>query len=266
MPKIPKEHLDSIATIFAKKDYVAKPAGTAFLLSYKDDFASDETVYLITCFHCGKDEATKIVFKTGETIPFDKGAWKADPAGNDVIARDVTDLLPDEIKKCNFPTLSNHVRNFPSHSRNSEVGDEIYMLGLHVPEAPEKAITPRARFGNISAWASENELVEQGHEQRLPSHIGDMRSRPGFSGSPVFTITDTLDWNDSPSPTLLGVHSAQFAENITVRSNGENWPAWAPSSMTVIVPAWVLSFIVEDREFRALRDQRLWNLNESVVK
>ncbi|UXT93299.1 serine protease [Agrobacterium pusense] len=250
MPRIPRTHIDCVATIFVKNSR-SRPVGTAFLLSY-----FDEGKYLITCQHCHVPNVDKIVFSTGESINFEPDAWRSDPEGNDVIARDVTDDLPDKIKSYDVPGVFDRVRDSPGYLQGSAVGDEIFMLGLHTPEATESAISPRARFGNISAWANENELNTQGNGNKRPSHIGDMRSRPGFSGSPVFTFPQSDDYNDSSRATLFGIHSAQFREDITVRTPDKEFPAWAPSSMTIIVPAWTLHFIDKDPVFKAARDKR----------
>ena len=90
------------------------------------------------------------------------------------------------------------------------------------------------------------------------SHIGDMRSRPGFSGSPVFTFRESADFNDRPTAHLLGIHSAQFRDDVTVRTESRELKAWVPSSMTIIVPAWTLDFIIKDEQWSVERAVRVW--------
>src|ERR1700730_10815269 len=62
----------------------------------------------------------------------------------------------------------------------------VSCLGFLVSNLESAAIMIAARFGNISLLASDDAPIEQPNQQRRPSHIFDMRSRPGFSGSPVF--------------------------------------------------------------------------------
>ncbi len=254
MPRIPDEHLACVATLFARNPAGAMlPAATAFLLDFKDSFDSNYTTYLVTCVHCKM--ASEVVFSTGERLLLDPLDWKQDPMGNDVMAMDITDLLPARIREHRFPHLGAQVQMHSRQLGYSDVGDEIYMLGLHTAEA---SITPRARFGNISAWADLSELVRQGNDHNGACHIGDMRSRPGFSGSPVFTFRESDDFNVSPTPHLLGIHSAQFRDDIIVRTEDREFRAWAPSSMTIIVPVWTLDFIIDDPEWTVARDGRKW--------
>lgn len=256
MPRIPDEHLACVATLFAKNKYgVVSPIATAFLLEYREEMELARTVYLVTCVHC--EDASKVVFSTGESMILERDKWTHDPAGNDVMAMDVTDLLPPEISRVGFPYLGNYVEQFERKYRTSDVGDEIYMLGLHTAELWAETLAPRARFGNISAWADVAAPVEQGNELKRPSHIGDMRSRPGFSGSPVFTYRESFDFNGSPRPTFFGVHSGQFHDQIKIRTHRRVINATALSSMTVIVPSWALGFIVEDDCFKEARLRRV---------
>ena len=60
------------------------------------------------------------------------------------------------------------------------------MLGLFAEQPGEKRNLIAARFGNVSLLAHDDLPLEQPNGFRRPSHIFDMRSRPGFSGSPVF--------------------------------------------------------------------------------
>jgi hypothetical protein len=65
-------------------------------------------------------------------------------------------------------------------------GDDAFMVGLYVDQPLGARNDPNARFGNVSRLASEGHPVEQGHGLKEPSDVVDMRSRTGFSGSPVF--------------------------------------------------------------------------------
>lgn len=256
MPRIPDKHLDCVATLFVISEFgAASPVGTSFLLECREEMFSAPTIYLVTCVHC--KIASEVVFSTGEKIILNKANWKIDPSGNDVMAMDVTNELPPNIKKHQFPGLEDHIPSFARRYRISDVGDEIYMLGLHTAEAWAETAAPRARFGNISAWADDNAPIRQGNDKMKASHIGDMRSRPGFSGSPVFTYRESLDSNDSPRPILFGIHTDQFPDQIKIRTRKREINATALSSMTVIVPAWALSFVLDDEGFKKARQKQV---------
>jgi hypothetical protein len=256
LPKIPDEHFASIVTLSAphRMSGALVAIGTAFLVRWKEDIVGPESVYLVTCAHC--HPATEARFLTGETLALTSTSWIRDPNGNDLMALDVTDLLPEKISSSEIISLEVHIKAHQLEWGESRVGDEIYLLGLHVAEHGRAAEHPRARFGNISAWADDAIPVQQGNGAQKAAHIGDMRSRGGFSGSPVFTIRDTTDYNQSITPVLFGIHSDQFKERILIEVQGKSFYASIPTSMTIIVPAWHLSFIIGDKSFALLRENR----------
>ncbi|NTG32430.1 trypsin-like peptidase domain-containing protein [Agrobacterium rhizogenes] len=254
MPHIPSEHLQSIATLYGPhpKSGALHPQGTSFLVDWRDDITDQPSTYLVSCDHCYS--TTHVRFAHEDLIELDKTEWKKEPSGSDIMAMDVTEILPASLSKYTFVNLAVRI-GMHDRGLSSDVGDEIYLLGLHADENDAGNGHPRARFGNISAWADPNYPIEQGNRHAGQSHIGDMRSRGGFSGSPVFAYRESDDWNDSPRPRLLGVHSGQFKERIPVAGLQETY-ATLPSSLTIIVPAWNLEFIETDADFARCRHLR----------
>ena len=117
--------------------------------------------------------------------------------------------------------------------------------------------------------------------QARPAYLIDMRSRSGYSGSPVFGFRvvsyDLRNFNDDNSMYtvdlgtiseesystfigLLGVHCAQFHEDIVVQQDSSGIPGARlriPSSMSVVIPAWRITALLDDEKLtrrRAMRD------------
>ena len=118
-------------------------------------------------------------------LDFDPGEWTYHPAGDDIAAIDITDhirsddqlmVIPD-----NWLTVSGSIDFY-----NIGLGEDGFMLGLfaHVPGDKKNIVS--ARFGNISLFGSDDLLIEHEDGGKHPSHLFDIKSRPGYSGSPVF--------------------------------------------------------------------------------
>jgi hypothetical protein len=73
------------------------------------------------------------------------------------------------------------------------VGEDGFMLGLFAGAPGKKRNQVAARFGNVTLLAHRDEPIDEGR----PAHLFDMRSRSGFSGSPVFVYrTPDADLRD----------------------------------------------------------------------
>ena len=141
---------------------------------------------------------------------------------------------------------------------------------------------PSGRFGNISLLASKDAPVQNDYGHRRPSHIGDMRSRTGYSGSPVFCYrnfgsdlkaairqTVQLDPRDHFLK-FLGVHCGQFPDTIEFKKAkaeaaepervgdpiAEGDKIKIQSALTIIVPAWEVSALLDHGVLQAARKQR----------
>jgi hypothetical protein len=161
------------------------------------------------------------------------------------------------------------------------VGEDLFMLGLFADQHGGDVNVPSGRFGNISLVANPNAPVPNHFGTLRPSHIGDMRSRTGYSGSPVFCYRNFgSDLEAAVKRTvrldpgehflrLLGVHCGQYWDTIefrkasaTVRLEGRGDPVAEGdkveihSAMTVIVPAWAISDLLDHGAFARSRKDR----------
>src|SRR5947209_14045976 len=176
MPEIREELIRSIVTLHIS----GRPVGTAFVIRHIEDDMISKSYYLITCQHCVTKEVVAR-FASGFSLIVHSSEWRTSTHKDDVAALDVTDVVANdgEIGSLDYGIAQRHAEPFFG------VGVDLYMLGLLVDEKDVGTNLPRARFGNLSAVADERVLHRQGNGQERPCHLGDMRSRTGFSGSPV---------------------------------------------------------------------------------
>jgi hypothetical protein len=161
------------------------------------------------------------------------------------------------------------------------------MLGLFADEPGEAENHYVGRFGNLASYPK---IIMQHNKQKRPSFMFDIRSRPGFSGSPVFiyrSIASDLSnlvtlpphvprpgQNVSAYLKLLGVHCGQYPELIdfkVVRKEPKAQPLEVregdklrvASSMTVVAPAWEIASLINLKKFRDQREEREWGASHS---
>jgi hypothetical protein len=99
---------------------------------------------------------------------------------------DITDRFDHDKDEFSFiPASWWGGRDFIQHV-SLGAGEDGFMLGLFKDHPGKDRNIVAARFGNLSMVASEEAPIKQPNGSVRPSHIFDMRSRGGFSGSPVF--------------------------------------------------------------------------------
>jgi hypothetical protein len=133
------------------------------------------------------------------------------------------------------------------------------MLGLLADDRDLGHHAIIARFGNISAFAHDQRPMEQGNGRLRPCHLGDMRSRSGFSGSPVIGYRQVKDMAGNPHEEmyLLGIHSAQHPERIRSSTPDQERSFDVPSSLTRIVPGWILVDLIKEHDVFSARRSAL---------
>jgi hypothetical protein len=160
------------------------------------------------------------------------------------------------------------------------LGEDVFMIGRFVDH---HADVPTVRFGNISMLPTP---IEQENGAVREAYCLDMRSRSGYSGSPVFVYRtpgfDMVDGKDKDGRgrpvftgekllLLLGVHWGQFNEYwkvIEQKADAKSEAALARegqyikglSGMTCVAPAWAIMETIENTKLKdliAAADERL---------
>jgi len=174
-----------------KTGRIVGPIGTGFFIGLEaQGIWYIRHCYAVTCHHVAvKAGASILRINTQDGgsrfIELEPHEWQFIPGGDDICAVDITDRLTDQDEYSVIPPSLVTWKDFIIQEQ-VEIGEDGFMLGLFAAHAGQKQNLIAARFGNLSLLADNQEPIEQANGQNRPSHIFDMRSRPGFSGSPVF--------------------------------------------------------------------------------
>lgn len=183
-------------------------------------------------------------------------------------------LLPADLSEYRYTCVSRKL--FLSQDRIDEheigSGDEIYMIGRYVGHDNREVNRPVVRFGTIALMPETRVKDEWGLVQE--SILVEMRSLPGFSGSPVFVYIPplsirpryydkakkTLELDARPfGPWLLGIDYSHLPIQSRIVDNGgkehpEGWYAQTNSGMAAVVPVKKLEQLLDSD---AAKKQRL---------
>jgi hypothetical protein len=170
---------------------IAGPSGTGVLIGLPGlDHWHLTHFYAVTCQHVAPrgHSIIRLNTKDGKSrmIEADADDWQWISGHDDLAALDVTERL--DTSRDEYSVIPSNLlvtKEFVARE-GLEIGEDGFMLGLFADLAGEARNLVAARFGNVSLLADDKTPVVQPNKSKRPSHIFDMRSRPGFSGSPVF--------------------------------------------------------------------------------
>jgi hypothetical protein len=195
MPRLEPDFQNTAFVLFGvnRDGSVGNPVGTGALVGMpaRLNYGTDPTrhVYAVTNWHvaCVGASIIRINTKSGKSRFLDLGPedWTFISGGDDVAAVDITDLLNDQDEIKVIPA-SQLVIDESITQFEIGIGEDGFMLGLFADQPGKDRNILAARFGNLSMLANPAEPIMQPNNVSRPSHVFDMRSRPGFSGSPVF--------------------------------------------------------------------------------
>jgi len=301
MPQI-NENLPNVAFFLYGKTKdgqgLSDPVGTGFFIGVPSPARSKRPweyhVYAVSCWHVAvRDGGSNIRFNTKDEkslwIELEPDQWEFVPDGADLAAVDVTDRLTEADKTVLIPEYmfaTKHVILLD----NIGIGEDGFMLGLFAKSPGKTTNLVAARFGNVSLLATDEAPIRQPNGSIRPSHIFDMRSRGGFSGSPVFvyrtpggdlrkdsnTVTATKNFGlqihfdklgENRFLKLLGVHAGQYPEktkakkaktipheSAAVLNDGDDLEI--PSGMTVVIPTWEIIELLNSPKLKKQRIER----------
>ncbi len=266
------------------------PGGTGFIVG-RHSPAGHPHYYAITNKHVYvTSPCVRVNTRGGKARLIDRSAdldWHFIKDGPDVVASDITDELNDDDLITTWGEGS-FVTPDKIATFNIGIGDEGVMIGMFYDHHGDKSgNAPVGRFGSVAHIANEKFKVKLENDQRAQAyHLMDMRSRSGFSGSPVFvyrTIETDLNAFDQDANEfrfdagadcfllLLGIHCGQFkdqvdakkfraakrkAENIGDLIVKEGDVLEIPSSMTCVLPAWHITKALDHPKLVSRRIER----------
>jgi hypothetical protein len=180
-------------------------------------------------------------------------------------------------KYAKLSTADGFVLQHDLEEKKIGAGEDVFMIGRFVDHDGGPVNQPAVRFGNISVMPSR---IKQPNGKMAYSYCIDLRSRSGYSGSPVFLyrlpgydLEETLLTSDGLLRSgisylkLLGIHWGQFPERweLIEGLSLEAEPSAAPliregayvqglSGMTCVLPAW---HILDVLNLARLQQQRM---------
>jgi hypothetical protein len=190
MPRIPDQLLNSVVYLFQDEAHALSgegAGGTGFLIDYLDEQA-ELSSYVVSNLHVVGSGCTTVRINTKdggvEPLEIPRKDWADHPDGDDV---SVAPIYLEEPSEWAVEPLS--WENFcPTPERleelNAGLGDEVLMLGRFSGHSGRQQNQPLARFGNLAMM--DEEKIRDGRGMLVDAYLVEMRSLPGFSGSPVF--------------------------------------------------------------------------------
>jgi hypothetical protein len=194
MPRWPDEILDGCFFVFntledAKRGHPSGGCGFFMSIPWADGSKSKH-VYAITCTHVVPQSGTRVIraTKVGKNMPNYITA-----RGSDWFRSDTDDLAILPIEARDDPLAYRH-EDFLDRRLTLDliddysigIGDDVMAIGRFVDLHGQRTNRPLVRSGTIAAFP-EFPVPREG-EPAQDSYIAEMRSRSGFSGSPVYVF------------------------------------------------------------------------------
>jgi hypothetical protein len=198
-------------------------------------------------------------FERTLVVDFKESDWVTDPDENDLAACMLPPDFVMDIIQCSLLARDFVMTEKEFREQNYGPGDNVVYVGRFVGHAGKYENTPSVRFGNISMNPNEREpVIYDTDDATRRSQVGflvEARSRSGYSGSPVSTLTQhvindkraVIPWMDMR---LLGVDWGHLPEKVHLRDpqdylHGARWYVEVHAGMMMgVVPAWhLLNFL-----------------------
>lgn len=254
MPRIPDSVADGVAFLYPRREEAeahAKIGGTCFFIGHRvvvDGRPMPGYVpYAVSNRHVvwsGGCPVIRVNRRDGgepEIIELECDEWIVHPGGDDVAITPLLGHSEQERQKISFIGTDKLITPAFVERVKLGIGDEVLMPGRLINHQGRRENRPVVRFGSISMMPEPmwNRALNRDQE----SFAVEMRSRTGFSGSPV-AVYRTLATTLAPVPVaeffgLLGVNWGYINDE-----DGEN--TW----LNGVVPAWK---ILETLEVEALK-------------
>lgn len=279
MPRIKPEHERCV--FFLINEMTGKLCGTGFFVG-RVTSGPHVHIYGVTNHHTFVQGGRKIQLNTkngGARVIDPDEEWEFS-SNDDLAVIDLTDYIQDD-DDYSYVVERDFITEAFAGKAMLGIGDEVFLIGMFSENPGGIRNHVSGRFGSLSMMASADSPVAHDNYPPKPSFIADMRSRPGYSGSPVFVYRtpwvdlrtidssgcQTIDLGritDDPGTPgtdtfvkLLGVHCAQYHDFCEVTEPGEDRPKGRTmklaGAMTIIIPVWRVQALLDSENFKKVR-------------
>lgn len=204
--------------------------------------------------------------KQGDTdlLPLRSEDWFCHPNGDDLAICRIG--FPGEFHKFSAIPTSDFLDKsfFEGDQPSIGPGNDAFFLGRFKLHDGRETNTPTARFGNV-ALAQPTFIKSKETGVLQESLLVEMRSLPGYSGSPVFAVPLPYGASMGMAPTimwakLLGIDWCHLSDYHRVLDSQKNqlpelMYVEQNSGMMGVIPAWILLEILNMPEMDKARDE-----------
>ncbi len=273
MPLIPPTFLKSIVYLDGRVD---GSMGTGFFVGVPSTIDDSMHIYVVTAKHCMPKNGQGIRVKANSVglplprcnIIINYESWIQSDTHDVMVAPFRTDPRIVRHMVGGLIPLEQFITKEVVEEYCIGPGDEVFMIGRFSSRQGKEKLIPTARFGNISAMPDEDEPLEVVGQNHQSAFLVEMRSIPGFSGSPVFchTAPGFKRWGETElpedkctvagGPWLLGVDFCHLTENIKASSTSNTdsiFNLTINTGMAGVVPAWHIADILNSSDLAELR-------------
>ncbi len=264
MPRIADKNADGVAFLFRTEEEAKareRGGGSAFIVGrpLKDsERIFGRTLYLaylVSNKHVvfGASACVASVNRRDGAPPdvwdIDQNDWYPHPGGDDLVATSAHPHFQSQFHKVSFIQEDKFIGPKEIADYNLGIGDEIFMIGRFYNHQGAAQNKPALRLGTVSMMQEPIWVEEDGRFQ--DSYAVEMRSKEGFSGSPVALYRKPWTYlaEDLPDDRhmddywgLLGVNWGYINDE-----HGEN--TW----LNGVVPAWKITELLNIPELRAIQ-------------
>ncbi len=269
MPRVPDELLEAVVFLYPNEEAAKKgekAGGTGFFASVRSEVLRRPFIYLVTNLHvASRDLVARGNTKAGfGLLRFPKAAWVHHPDGDDVAAAAVD--IPDDWQVTALEWESYGPTPARMKELNVGIGDETVMVGRFIGHEGQASNQPVARFGNIALMPGERIIDARGI--RVEAYLIEMRSLPGFSGSPVFVYIGPASYRGnktmmpfySETIGLVGIdtghkqESASIFDKETGKMIPQPWEVRQNSGVAIVAPYWKIKDVLDEEVFVRQRE------------
>ncbi len=276
MSRIPDLMLKCVVFLYPSEEAAksgSSVGGTGFLVSKHNPVLGGSFDYLVTNTHVAHmgDLFMRVNTQDGgvDIVEFLKSSWVDHHSGDDVATTPLELDLSWTVQPLILDDVFGSRHSFEERMIELNVGpgDDVVMIGRLIGHDGKERNLPLARFGNVAMMTGEP--VRDGRGSLVEAFLVEMRSLPGFSGSPVFVHigpgSDRANGKMMPFFSqiiaLIGIDTGHTDETHPVidRRTGQvvnpDWRVRQNSGVAIVSPAWKIDELLNQEELVSHREK-----------